>query len=377
MKIAVVPTIREWPWGAPGACMGALVEKLLLHGHEVLWFVAPLDLAHPEVARLEAKGASVVPLPDMAPNYVRLSAIRRRVHGVFAAGPGLRRRMDDFSPDHVFVNQGGAWSALDDGDLFQCLAARRSRYSLIVHLNEPRHPFSPSRAQRARMLFSGARRVFFNSRWVRSLSELQICSTIAHAGFFQPPLRHAVDEPLPWPVNPIPRLAMVCRLDSHHKGIDVSLAAVARLKADGIALRLGIYGDGPDRDYLLALAGFLGVADCVVFHGHREDVRQIWVEEELLLLPSRFEGLGVSMLEAMNFGRPVLRTPYGGASEWIEDGINGYICPAPEVNLLHDSLVRALADRPQWRERGSCAHAKVRRDLDADPAAVFLGALSE
>jgi len=357
--------------------MGALVEKLLARGHEVLWLVAPLDLGHPEVARLAARGADIRPLPDKAPNYVRLAGFRRRVRRVLATGPALHHLMDDFSPDHVFVNQGGAWSALGDEDLLQCLTQRRGSYSLIVHLNQPQHPFSPLRLEQARALVSGARRVFFNSRWVRDLSELQICSAIPQAGLFQPPLRHPMAEPLPWPENKLPRLAMVCRLDSHHKGIDLAMAAVARLKSEGVALRLGIYGDGPDLEYLLALAGFLDVADCVEFHGHREEVRQIWLEEELLLLPSRFEGLGVSMLEAMSFGRPVLRTPYGGALEWVEDGVNGYICPAAEEKLLRDSLTRALADRPKWRELGLCGHEKIRRDLNADPAAAFLSALSD
>jgi glycosyltransferase involved in cell wall biosynthesis len=81
------------------------------------------------------------------------------------------------------------------------------------------------------------------------------------------------------------------------------------------------------------------------------------------------------MIEAMGFGRPVLRTPYGGCSEWIEDGENGFVCPAAEVDVLVETLKRALSERSRWREMGLAAHAKIKRDLDLRPARVFLEAL--
>ncbi len=377
MKIAVLSTIRDWPWGAPGACMGALVDTLAGEGHEVLWLVAPIDLKHPEVWRLADKGVRVAPLPDLAPNYVRLPTLRRRAHRALSGQPSLRRLLGDFAPGHVFVNEGGAWSALSDEELMGCLGERPGSYSLIVHLNRPHPSFSPERMTQARALVGNARRMFFNSQWVRTLSEAQICAAIPQAGYFQLPLRVRASAALPWTESPVPRLAMVNRLDAHHKGIDLALGAVARFKREGVALHLSLYGEGPDRGYLEALIGFLDVADCVEMHGHREDIGKIWRDEELLLLPSRYEGLGVSMLEAMSFGRPVLRTPHGGAAEWIEDGVNGYLCPAAEETLLYESVKRALADRPNWRERGLRAFEKVRRDLDTDPARAFLSALRD
>jgi len=105
-------------------------------------------------------------------------------------------------------------------------------------------------------------------------------------------------------------------------------------------------------------------------------LQNFWAGHELLLLPSRFEGLAVSMVEAMGFGRPVIRTPYGGCEEWMEDGRNGYVCPAPEVSLLVETLKRALAERERWPEMGRRAHEKVEANLDPDPGRVFLESLS-
>ena len=217
--------------------------------------------------------------------------------------------------------------------------------------------------------------MFFNSSWCHHLSELQLADSIPAGRAFQVPVRFCFERPLPWPRNEAPRLAMVSRLDAHHKGMDVAIESVARLQQEGVPLQLSIYGTGQDEDYLSNLARFLNVDETVVFKGYTDRIEEIWREEEMLLLPSRYEGLSVAMVEAMGFGRPVLRTPYGGAAEWVEDGVNGYLCPAGEVPLLCDALRRALGERERWPEMGRRAHAKVKANLHPDPASVFLEAL--
>jgi glycosyltransferase involved in cell wall biosynthesis len=109
--------------------------------------------------------------------------------------------------------------------------------------------------------------------------------------------------------------------------------------------------------------------------GGVRDAAAVWRDHELLLMPSRQEGLGLAMLEAMSCGRPVLRTPLGGCEEWIEDGVNGFVCPQADVESLVETLERALAVRDKWREMGLAAHAKIKRDLDPRPGRVFLEAL--
>jgi glycosyltransferase involved in cell wall biosynthesis len=220
------------------------------------------------------------------------------------------------------------------------------------------------------------KRVFFNSAWTKRLAEVQIAESIVNAAYFQYPVRFNFVAPLEWPENPIPRLAMVNRLDSHQKGIDVALEAVSRLKAAGTLVQLSIVGSGPEREYLGDLARFLGVSEIVTFVGYSDDLKALWERHELLVLPSRYEGLGVVMIEAMGFGRPVLRTPHGGAEEWIVDGETGFLCPGAEVDLVVATLERALAARHQWRSMGVRAHERVSNGLDRKPARTFLLALN-
>ncbi|MEI6491231.1 MAG: glycosyltransferase family 4 protein [Verrucomicrobiota bacterium] len=375
MRIAVIPTIRDYPWGAPGHCMGELVRTLLEAGHEVLWFVAPIDWENAEVAQLRELGAKTVLLPGPPANYARFRRLRRWLANLRSSEKSLAEAIDQFGPDHIFVNQGGTWCATQD-EFFTCLSSRPGRYSLICHLNEPQPAFGEKQFQRARELFLSAKRVFLPSQWVKALAETQIASPISNPAIFLYPMRFDFREPVPWPVSPEPRFAMVCRLDTNHKGIDCAFRALALLRAEGIKFSLRIYGSGPDAGYLSELARFLGIEDCVELCGYTNGLQEIWAREEILLLPSRREGSAVALTEAMGFGRPVIATAVGGAPEWIEDGVNGFICPAAEVELLVATLRRALAERSRWREMGLAAHHKIKSSYPSDPARVFLQSLS-
>ncbi len=355
--------------------MGALVETLLGESHDVLWFVAPIDIDNSEVRRLKVAGARVALLPpETTANFIRFGGVRRRLQAMARRGPGLTAAVAEFGAEHLFLNQGGTWSGLHH-DFAELLADFPNRYSLICHLSRPDPPFSAQDLARARALMRNAKAVFFNSAWTRRVAEMQIAESIANARSFQCPVRFRFKSPLPWPATPVPTLAMVNRLDTFQKGIDIALEALALLRAEGRHLRLNIYGSGPEEAYLKDLSRFLGVSDAVGFQGHRDDLERVWAENEMLVLPSRFEGLSVAMLEAMGFGRPVLRTPLGGAEEWVEDGETGYLCPCADPHALATTLRRALAERDRWREMGLRAHLAIGRGLDPDPARVFLSAL--
>jgi glycosyltransferase involved in cell wall biosynthesis len=374
MKVTVIPTITAYPWGAPGQCMGALVEELLEAGHQVQWFVASIDLESAHVARLARLGALVVPLPPPPKVYLRAASLRRLFDRALHSSNDLGALVNAFEPNHIFINQGGTWSGLMP-QFLPILRASPSRFSLICHLNRPGSPMSGVSLEDARWLADNAARMFFNSRWTRELAELQITRPIRSAAYFQYPVRFSFESPLPWPQSSAAKIAMVNRLDASHKGIDLAIESLARLNNEGHRAKLLVVGRGPDEEYLRDLVTWRRLDEMVTFQDHTEDLTALWAEQEMLLLPSRYEGLAVSMLEAMGFGRPVLRTPYGGCSEWIENGVNGFVCPAAETNMLVDTIKRALGERNRWQQMGLAAHAKIKKNLSPRPAKVFLEAL--
>jgi glycosyltransferase involved in cell wall biosynthesis len=371
MNIVFYGTIRGWPWAAPDYVWPFAAKKFLARGDRVLVCAPEIHQQRLELQELRAMGAVIVQIPNYSYRRGRRAALQRALSGEASERCHLRQSLERFAPDLVFLNQGGTACALAEPDLMEFLRATKTPYLLFCRLNQRGNP--PTEKQRAEIvdLYRRAYRVLFNSAWMLDLAQKQLMVELPNAGIFPHLVRFDWSEPLPWSAAEIPRLASVSRLDCHHKGLDVLLEAVALLKKEGARFRLEMVGDGPDRGYLENYAKFLGLDDIVAFTGRCEDVRHAWRENQMLILVSRYEGLAVSMLEAMACGRPVLRTPYGGA-DWIEDGKTGFICPAPEPELIAATIRRALSQHADWPQMGAAAHAALTKRLPKDPETIYL-----
>jgi len=355
--------------------MGALVEELLEVGHAVQWLVAPIDAGHPEVHRLQQKGARVEALPEPGPVFFRWKRLRQTLWSWRTGRATLRQAVRRFRPDHIFLNQGGVFcGALPD--FRDLLSDEGNRYSLICHLAAPGPALQGEEKQKAEELMTGARKVYFNSRWARNLAERQLGRPIPQGKHYHLPHRFRFDQPLPWPQKSRPALALVSRLDADHKGIDLALEALGRIQKEGTDFVFTLYGSGPDEAKLRGMVAALGLQEKVRFAGYAEDVEKVWRENEILLLPSRREGCAVAMTEALGFGRPVIATAVGGAPDWIEDGREGFLCAAADADRLTETLRRALQERSRWREMGEAAHRNIKERLPARPARLFLESLA-
>jgi glycosyltransferase involved in cell wall biosynthesis len=127
--------------------------------------------------------------------------------------------------------------------------------------------------------------------------------------------------------------------------------------SDTPRLILLLIGDGPERAALEALALTLGISDRVKFAGFRADARRLLVAMDLFVLPSRSEGLSVSLLEAMAEGVPVAVTDVGANLEVIESGNAGIVLPADEAEW---PAILAHAVRHAEPVKVSCAAERVR-----------------
>jgi glycosyltransferase involved in cell wall biosynthesis len=103
-------------------------------------------------------------------------------------------------------------------------------------------------------------------------------------------------------------------------------------------------GDGPERQSLEALAQELGVASRVHFLGERADVPSLLARSDAFVLPSMYEGLPVSVLEAMAIGTPVVATAVGGTDEVVEHGVNGLLVPPGNPERLADEISRVIGN---------------------------------
>jgi glycosyltransferase involved in cell wall biosynthesis len=110
----------------------------------------------------------------------------------------------------------------------------------------------------------------------------------------------------------------------------------------------------------------------VQFLGHQDDMEQLWKDHHALVLASRFEGMPLTVVEAMLCGRPCIVTDVGGNRELVRDGINGFLAKAPTVELLDEAMNRAWDNRSRLKEMGETAAAEVRRWVSPDPAEDFV-----
>lgn len=138
------------------------------------------------------------------------------------------------------------------------------------------------------------------------------------------------------PIRPI--VLTVARLDKQ-KGLDVLLQAAVHVPN----VLFVIAGDGPERSALEAQAQALGVADRVLFLGNREDIPELLRQCDLFVLPSRYEGLPLAVLEAMAAGRPVITTAIDGTREAIVHGESGILIPPDNSRALAGSIQALLA----------------------------------
>jgi glycosyltransferase involved in cell wall biosynthesis len=119
-----------------------------------------------------------------------------------------------------------------------------------------------------------------------------------------------------------------------------------------------IAGDGPDRMTLEARAGAFELLNSRVrFLGHRDDVPDLIDGADLLVLPSRYEGLPNVVLEAMMRGKPVVATAAPGTDEVVVDGETGRLVGVGDVK----SLARALRDLADDPRRGAALGEAGRR----------------
>lgn len=123
--------------------------------------------------------------------------------------------------------------------------------------------------------------------------------------------------------------------------------------------RLIIIGDGPLREELHHLVISLGLADRVSFLGVRDDVQQLLPALDVFVLPSRHEGLGLVLLEAMAAGICCIGTSVGGIPEVIHDGLNGALVPPADPAALAAAIDQLLGDRERCRQFAEAAKATV------------------
>jgi glycosyltransferase involved in cell wall biosynthesis len=143
-----------------------------------------------------------------------------------------------------------------------------------------------------------------------------------------------------------PRLIMVARFNEQ-KDQAVLLKAISYLSSP---FHLDFVGSGSYMESCKALAQSLGVQDKVSFLGDRADVPQLLAQSQIFILCTHYEGLPISILEAMRAGLPVIATKVNGIPEEVEHGKTGLLVPDKDVKEVAKAL-STLIESPDLRQQ--------------------------
>lgn len=253
----------------------------------------------------------------------------------------LRAQMRDFSPDVVHTHLPVLEYVLPAARLY----GRRVRIIHTVHnlaREETRHRVL--RAVNRRAFSHGVVPVALNEE-VRS----SICREYALPASAVPVVGNGIDlDAFRGPQRRGPRgagvrLLCVARL-APAKNHALLLRTVARLRESGRDVSLTLVGDGPLRGALEERARELGISQRVRFAGRRTDTPAFYRDCDLFVLLSDYEGMPMSIIEAMASGLPVVATRAGGVAELVDDGVNGALVEADAAAAAE--AIAAICDDP-------------------------------
>jgi glycosyltransferase involved in cell wall biosynthesis len=172
------------------------------------------------------------------------------------------------------------------------------------------------------------------------------------------------------------RLALFVGRLVYQKNLPCLLGALAQLPPPARPW-LAIAGDGPERAALERLASELGLDADVRLLGERGDAKRLMQAADLLVLPSFFEGLSNSLLEAMAAGCPVVASAVGGTPELVEDGRTGLLFPADDVAALAAAILRLAGDPALGARLSRAGRDQVVRNHSREALAAAVSAIYE
>ena len=154
-----------------------------------------------------------------------------------------------------------------------------------------------------------------------------------------------IAEPSSCSVSATPfKILTVGRLDfqKDHKTI---ILALSKLPKDN-SWHYDIVGTGPLLNHLINIVELYGLSDHITFHGFHSDVSSYYVDADLFIHSSFYEGLPLTILEALSYGLPVITSDIPGCREMIIDNVNGFLFPPQHHEFLSSLVIHCYNSPP-------------------------------
>jgi glycosyltransferase involved in cell wall biosynthesis len=159
-----------------------------------------------------------------------------------------------------------------------------------------------------------------------------------------------------------PLFVCAARLEEQ-KGHAVLIDALAALREDGAEFVAALAGAGSLRESLEHRVRETGLDGHVRFLGALDDVGPLLAAADVVVVPSLWEGLPLTLLEAMARARPVIASAVGGIPEVVEDGVSGVLIPPGRPDALAIALGQVRRHPHDAESLGAAAAARIRADF--------------
>jgi glycosyltransferase involved in cell wall biosynthesis len=300
---------------------------------------------------------TVITLSDPSTDFYLLDpAVMRRVvtggRQQVAVGSGfvvnlrrviwLRRLLQEIAADFAI-------SFMDSNNVLLALASRGGHRTIPIGTE---HVYPP--AVSLGLTWSTLRRLSYGKLWaVIALTHESSTWLSQHTSAARVPV---IPNPVPWPLArgaraSLPpakgkgRLLCAGRL-TPQKGFDLLLPCFARLAAEFDGWDLVIVGEGPERASLECAVETFGLRDHVYLPGVVGNIGDWYETADIFVMPSRFEGFPMTLVEAMASGVPSVSFDcLTGPRAIIRDGIDGILVPDGDINRLEAELAALMRDR--------------------------------
>jgi len=356
--------MQGYAWGGSEHLWSATAERFARRGVLVHVSVKHWNKPIKQLEHLNAAGCKIVQRPGP-------SLLRRGVRNLFPDHEYARhlKKLGD-GADLIVVSQG---STLDGFQWMEAARAHGYRYAVIVQAAAEHWWPDDYIAEKLADCFENASALYFVSEANLALSRRQFVTPLRRARVVRNPFNVRYDAQLPWSADASEGLSWACvgRLEVLQKSHDLLVEVLNLQHWRNRNLRVSLVGSGPNERGLRRLVDQLKITS-IDFLGFVEDIESLWSRHQALVLPSRFEGMPLALVEAMLCARPAIATDVGGNRELIRDGVNGFLAKAPTVELLDEAMNRAWENRHKLREIGETAARDVRKWVSSDPVDDFV-----
>lgn len=359
-------------WGGSEPLWSDAAERAFREGHQVTVVIPQPKKLHPRHEQLRAMGVRFLTRPPRRKLSLQYKILRKLYGETRDWEMAWWEKHFPESPDAICVTQGGAYCGFKVPGLVDWLEGLSGKYLVICQaIRAPFHLPAETRAA-IRAYYAGAAKVGFTALGNQREMEIHLASKISNAYVHQNPMDFPTLQPVDWSESEVPLITCPSRLFIQDKGQDILFQVLAERPWSERKFRLQLFGEGPDAGYLQELAAYLGIEKKLEFSGHTAGMLPIWRKTQLMVLPSRSEGLPLVLVGAMAAGRPCVVTDVGGNAEWVRDGIDGFVARMPNVWSVNEALERAWRAMGNWKEMGQVARQRFLELHPKDPVGDLL-----